>query len=123
MYNEHVSQHPLLVKRFENGTYHSYQDACTVFDLGEYQSKVGTDAQPEIIKTCVGTPKQFAIDNGKRDCAFGNAALSQRAIVDLEWPINECDRKLAFAQYVLDNIRSPTSSLVFVCPCGDDETR
>lgn len=62
-----------------------------MFDLGRYQSKIGNDAQPEVIKTCVGMPKQFAIDSGKKDRAFGNAALAQRAIIDLEWPIDDCD--------------------------------
>lgn len=47
-----------------------------MFDLGRYQSKIGNDAQPEVIKTCVGMPKQFAIDSGKKDRAFGNAALA-----------------------------------------------
>lgn len=75
------------------------------------------------MKTCIGTPKQFAIDGGKKDCAIGNAALAQKSIVDLEWPINECDKKSEFVQYVLDNIKCPCSSMVFVCPCEEGKLR
>ena len=123
MYNAQVSQHPLLVKKFPDGTYRSYQDAYTVFDLGQYQSKIGCDSQPEIVKTCVGVPKQFAIESGKKDYAFGNVAIAQKSIVDLEWPINDCEKSSAFVQYVLDNIKSPQSSVVFVCPSKESELR